>query len=87
MSGDGRNNCGEYPQPVRDRAVSIGVTINGLANSNEDPYLMGLLSAFGHRRAGRLRDGRRDFTSFAEAIRLKLLRELAPGPTAVLGAI
>ena len=39
VSGDGRTNQGARAADVRDIAVSAGVTINGLAILNEDPYI------------------------------------------------
>jgi hypothetical protein len=86
VSGDGSNSDGEDPASVRDRAVAAGVTINGLAILNEETFL-----ADYYRRAviggpGAFVLTASDYESFAEAIRLKLLRELAPGPTALRGA-
>jgi hypothetical protein len=82
VSGDGRSSDGEYPGPARDRAVAAGITINGLAILNEEPYLdeyyrrtvIGGPGAFVMTAA--------DYASFAEALRRKLLQELSPGPTA-----
>ena len=76
----------EYPGPARDRAVAAGITINGLAILNEEPYLaeyyyrtvIGGPGAFVMSATG--------YESFAEAIRLKILRELVSGPVAVVGA-
>ncbi len=79
VSGDGRNNCGEYPQPVRDRAVADGVTINGLAILNEDPYLTNFYQRSVIGGPGAFVLSATDYESFAEAMRRKLLRELAPG--------
>ena len=73
--------------PVRDRAVSIGVTINGLAILNEDPFLMDFYQRSVIGGPGAFVMSAADFESFAEAIRLKLLRELAPGPTAARGPV
>lgn len=82
VSGDGRSCDGEYPGPARDRAVAAGIVINGLAILNEEPYLdeyyrrtvIGGPGAFVMTAA--------DYTSFAEAIRRKLLQEVSPGPMA-----
>jgi Protein of unknown function (DUF1194) len=82
VSGDGHTTDGAYPGPLRDAAVAAGVTINGLAILNEEPYLeeyyrrnvVGGLGAFVMTAD--------DYDTFGEAIRRKLLRELAPGPTA-----
>lgn len=87
VSGDGHANEGFKPEPVRDFAVQSGVTINGLAIINDEPYLeeyyrshvIGGPNAFVIVAA--------DYQDFVEAIRLKLLHELTPGPTAGLGAV
>ena len=70
---------------MRDRAIAAGVTINGLAIVSEDPFLADYdrLTAIGG--AGAFVLTATGYESFAEAIRLKLLRELAPGPTAQRG--
>ena len=75
VSGDGRVNEGFEPAPVRDFS---GVTVNGLAIINDEPYLeeyyrtyvIGGLNAFVVVAA--------DYQDFVEAIRLKLLHELTP---------
>ena len=86
VSGDGRSTDGAYPGPMRDRAIAAGVTINGLAIVNDEPYLadyyrrtvIGGVGAFVLTATG--------YESFADSIRLKLLRELTLGPTAARGA-
>lgn len=40
VAGDGRNNEGPDPIPVRDRLVEAGVTINGLCILHEEPDLV-----------------------------------------------
>jgi len=39
VSGDGRNNSGIPPDIVRDAVVAEGISINGLAILNDEPYL------------------------------------------------
>lgn len=39
VSGDGRANSGPPPDRARDRAVEAGITINGLAVLNEEPFV------------------------------------------------
>lgn len=39
VSGDGRNNSGVPPDIVRDAIVAEGISINGLAILNDEPYL------------------------------------------------
>jgi hypothetical protein len=81
VSGDGHSNCGAYPSQVRDAAVAAGVTINGLAIVNTEPYVaeyyrtnvIGGTDAFVMTAE--------DYHDFAVAMRRKLPRELALGPT------
>ena len=85
VSGDGRANEGFKPERVRDFAARSGVTVNGLAIINDEPYLeqyyrthvIGGPAAF-----VLVAD---DYEDFIQAIRLKLLRELAPGETVYSG--
>ena len=82
VSGDGHANEGFKPVMVRDYAVALGITVNGLAILNDEPYLeqyyreqvIGGPGAFVMTAA--------DYASFAEALRRKLLQEVSPGPTA-----
>ena len=79
VSGDGRNNSGGGPEPVRDALVEAGFTINALAILDGD---IGL----GHYFEDKVIGGTGAFVmttdtfdDYAEAIRNKLLREiLAP---------
>jgi hypothetical protein len=84
VSGDGRSTDGAYPGPVRDRATAAGVTINGLAIVNQEPYLADYYRRTVIGGPGAFVMSATGYESFAEAIRLKLLRELAPGPTAAV---
>ena len=83
VSGDGRSNSGASPSQVRDGAVRAGVTINGLAILNEQPnlaefYRMNVIGG-----PGAFVMTADDYHDFGEALRRKLIRELAPGPVAV----
>jgi hypothetical protein len=82
VSGDGTSSDGEYPGPARDRAVAAGITISGLAILNEEPYL----DEYYHRTViggpGAFVMTAADYSSYAAALRRKLLQELAPGPSA-----
>lgn len=77
VSGDGSNNVHPPPQALRDAAVRAGMTVNGLAIVNEavglDDYfrknVIGGPGAFVIRA--------HSFDDYAEAIRLKLLREIS----------
>ena len=83
VSGDGMSSDGEYPGPARDRAVAAGITINGLAILNEEPYLAEYYRRTVIGGPGAFVMSATGYESFAEAIRLKLLHELVPGPVAV----
>ncbi len=75
VSGDGRNNQGRPPGPVRDIGVAAGVTINALAVLNEEPDLLDHYRAEVIGGPGSFAMHTPDYASFAEAIREKLLRE------------
>jgi hypothetical protein len=95
VSGDGPNNSGRSSEAARDEAVAKGITINGLAIVNERPSrppfpeepvdqhyaraVIGGPGAFMMTVAG--------FETFGEAVRKKLVREIAsrePGQRTVL---
>ena len=77
VAGDGRNNEGPEPGPIRDRLVDAGVTINGLCILHEEPDLLesytrdviGGIAAFALQC--------QDYAGFAEAMRQKLRQEIA----------
>ena len=80
VSGDGRRNTGVDPAHARDRALALGITVNGLAIVNEDPALdayyrarvIGGVNAFVLTAT--------DYGDFARAMRLKLLTEIRNSP-------
>ena len=74
--GDGRSNDGILPAPIRDRMAASGITINGLCVLHEEPDLVQSYTdeVIGGPGAFALRCP--DYPAFAEAMRLKLLREL-----------
>ncbi|MDB5374102.1 MAG: hypothetical protein JWP04_2744 [Belnapia sp.] len=91
VSGDGVNNSGGPVELARDRVVAEGITINGLPIVNDRP-------TFGRMPPVPLDDYYRDsviggpgafvivaedFVSFGNAVKRKLIREIAalPGPT------
>jgi hypothetical protein len=84
VSGDGKTNLGDSPAPVRLRATSSGITINGLVILNEEPRLGDyyVLRVVGGPGSFVLRA--QTFDDFARAIRMKLIREIevsmATGP-------
>ena len=77
FAGDGRNNEGPDPVPIRDRMVDRGVTINGLCILHEEPDLLqsyerdviGGMGAFALVCAS--------YQEFAQAMRQKLRQEVA----------
>ncbi len=82
VSGDGVDNRLKVPRSSRDRAVTQGITVNGLAILNEDPHLD---HYYRHNVVGG--DGAfvmtaLDYEDFAEAILRKLLREISGAPVA-----
>ena len=81
VSGDGRANEGFKPERVRDFAVLSGVTVNGLAIINDEPYLEDYYRGHVIGGPGAFVMAAADYEDFVEAIRRKLLRELSPGET------
>ena len=75
--GDGRSNEGPAPAPIRDRLAAAGVTINGLCLLHEEPDLLASYTAevIGGPNAFAVLCP--DYPSFADAMRRKLLREIA----------
>jgi hypothetical protein len=88
VSGDGPNNQGRLVVAARDRAIAAGITINGLplmlkrsANSyfdlpNLDEYYTTCVIGGG----GAFLVPVRDIEAFGEAVRRKLVLEIAGGP-------
>lgn len=77
ISGDGIANLGEPPQLVRDRLVSGGITINGLALSTELPWLADYYRRNVIGGPGAFVVAVREFRGFGEAMRRKLTAEIA----------
>jgi hypothetical protein len=80
VSGDGRDNQSRGNIAGRERAVRAGMTVNGLAILNEEPmleyyYLVNVIGG-----AGAFVMGADDYDDFAEAIRIKLIREISNTP-------
>jgi hypothetical protein len=90
VSGDGVNNSGQPVETVRDRIVAEGVTINGLPIMNDRPTFgrPSLIPLDQYYREsviggdGAFLIAAEDFGSFGNAVRRKLVREIAarPGP-------
>ena len=82
LSGDGPNNFGGVPRQVRDLAVAAGMTINGLAITNEYAELDRYYEAEVIGGPGAFVMIAVDYRDFAVAIRDKLVREIAGPPIA-----
>ena len=83
LSGDGRTNQGPAPDSIRDRAVAEGVTINALAILNEDLYVDRYYRRSVVGGTGAFVLTASDYVDFANAILLKLIREIAGAPIAL----
>lgn len=85
ISGDGANNVGGLVTIARDRAVAMGITINGLpiVNNRENRFGRQLPDLDLYYRncviggRGAFMIVARDFQSFSEAVRRKLVLEIA----------
>ena len=86
ISGDGRNNSGGNLGPARARALALGITINGLPimNDRPNPYGLPIDRKLDEYYKTKVIGGRgafiivaKGFEAFAEAIRAKLVREIA----------
>jgi hypothetical protein len=88
ISGDGINNNGRPASQARDEALAAGVTINGLVIMNDRPtpgfsefYAQAALDVFYREQViggpGAFVVAIEDFSTFAYAIRNKLIREIA----------
>ncbi len=77
VSGDGRANQGAHPANLRDEAVALGITINGLAILNEDAAVADYYRAHVIGGIGAFVMTANDYESYARAILTKLVREIA----------
>ncbi len=77
ISGDGSNNSGREPDAMRDEAIAAGITINGLPILTEEPHLDTYYRDHVIGGPGAFIIPAKDFSAFAEAIRNKLVREIA----------
>ncbi len=82
VSGDGRANQGVHPIPLRDAAVALGITINGLAILNEDRTVDGYYLANVIGGTGAFVMTANDYQAYAQAILTKLIKEIAGAPIA-----
>ena len=84
VSGDGIDNRGPFTRSFWDEAALAGVTINGLAILNEDPYLDLYYQRNVIAGTGAFVTTAADYEDFARAILAKLVREIADAPVASL---
>ena len=82
VSGDGRANQGIHPIYLRDAAVVLGITINGLVILNEDPTVDSYYFANVIGGTGAFVMTANDYESYALAILTKLIKEIAGAPIA-----
>ena len=82
VSGDGRNNAGRPPGPVRDLAVAAGITVNALAVVDEEPDLLAYYAAEVIGGPGAFVLEAASYADFEEAMTRKLLREIRPSSPA-----
>ena len=78
ISGDGQANSGLRPGKIRDRAIEEGVTINGLAIINEEPFVDRYFRDKVIGGPGAFLMRAEDYDDFATAILQKLIREIGP---------
>jgi hypothetical protein len=82
VSGDGRDNRGPRVTESRDRAVAAGITVNGLAIVDDEPFLDRYYERQVIGGSGAFVVAAADYRDFAEAIVKKLVREIAGAPFA-----
>ncbi len=78
VSGDGRSNAGPPPTLARDEAASRAVTINGLTVLTDDHALENYFRKNVIAGPAAFTINATSYDDFARAIKIKLLRELAP---------
>ena len=76
ISSDGRANSGATPMSHRDRAIARGVTINGLAIMNEEPFVDRFFARNVIGGGGSFLMTAENYEDFAAAIVKKLVREI-----------
>lgn len=76
ISGDGYNNSGNRPELARDEALARGVIVNGLTVMNEIPALDQYFLSRVVGGPGAFVIEALDFEHFADAFKLKLIREV-----------
>jgi hypothetical protein len=81
LSGDGMANIGPPVQTVRDALVGAGITINGLAILASEPWLSDYYNQYVIGGTGAFLIEAENFASFDNAMRSKLLGEVAGTPS------
>lgn len=77
LSGDGMANIGPKPAEVRDALVARGITINGLAILQHEPWLSSYYDQNVVGGRGSFLLDIQDYKSFAQAMQQKLIDEIA----------
>jgi hypothetical protein len=80
VSGDGRSNVGAHPAPFREAAAAADITVNGLAILNEDLTLDLYYAQQVICGPDAFVVTAKDFHDSAQAMRLKILREIRNAP-------
>ena len=80
VSGDGSNNRGRSVTLARDEAVAAGIVINGLPILAFEPYLDQYFKDYVIGGPGAFMIAAKSFETFAEAILMKLIIEIADLP-------
>lgn len=80
ISGDGSNNRGRSVTQARDEAVDAGIVINGLPILAFEPYLDQYFKDYVIGGPGAFLIPAKTFETFAEAILMKLILEIADRP-------
>jgi len=81
LSGDGIANIGPKPADVRDALVAQGITINGLAILQNEPWLSNYYDQNVVGGRGSFLLDVQGYKSFAQAMQEKLIDEIAAAPT------
>lgn len=77
ISTDGTNNNGPRPDEIRDRAVDLGIVVNGLTILTDVPYLDAYFANHVKGGKGSFVIKANDYGAYHDAIKRKLLREIA----------
>ena len=77
VSTNGHANMGDPVPPIRDRLVANGITINGLAVTDEEPNLVSYMLRDVVGGPGSFVIPANNYNAYTQAIRLKLFREIS----------